>query len=143
MNRSNLTARCGGLIRITTALRTKGGISLQDPGGPFGSYGYNEVGTSKVNESTLGLGTRSFSALSFAVREAAVAAPSDMLCIADAQSAPYKIYLGGTEYAIGSSGFDTLRCQYSAEACAYSTRHEVQRDVLRCARRSRLTSDTV
>ena len=90
----------------------KGGISLQDPGGPFGSYGYNEVGTSKVNESTLGLGTRSFSALSFAVREAAVAAPSDMLCIADAQSAPYKIYLGGTEYAIGSSGFDTLRCQY-------------------------------
>jgi prepilin-type N-terminal cleavage/methylation domain-containing protein/prepilin-type processing-associated H-X9-DG protein len=110
----------------------KGGVSLDDPGGPFGSYGYNEVGTSKDNESTLGLGTRSFSFLSFSVRESAVAAPSDMLCVADCQSVPYKIYLGKNEYPVGSSGFDTLRCVYTPARTPYPDRHGKKYNVAFC-----------
>ncbi len=101
----------------------KGGISLQDPGGPFGSYAYNEVGTSMVNESALGLGTRTFFPFSFSARESAVAAPSDLLCVADCQSLGGKVYLGGVVYPVGSSGLDTLRCFYKPALTPYPERH--------------------
>src|SRR5581483_2402741 len=66
----------------------KGAVSLQDAGGPFGSYAYNEVGTSKDNNSTLGLGTRSYSPGLFSLRESAAAVPIDLLSVADCQPLP-------------------------------------------------------
>jgi len=88
----------------------KGAISLQDPGGPFGSYAYNEVGASSDNDSHQGLGTRSYSASLFSLRESAAAAPSDLLSVADCQALPYKVYQGSTVFAVGTSGLDMLRC---------------------------------
>ena len=101
----------------------KGGISLQDSGGPFGSYGYNEVGTSQVNESVMGLGTRSYAALAFSLRESAAAMPSDLLSVADCQGLPYKVFLSGSDSSVGSSGLDTLRCSTSPARWLYPQRH--------------------
>src|SRR5581483_1174513 len=101
----------------------KGAVSLQDAGGPFGSYAYNEVGTSKDNNSTLGLGTRSYSPGLFSLRESAAAVPSDLLSVADCQPLPYHVYQGRTEYPVGASGLDTLRCVYTPSPGLYLSRH--------------------
>ena len=103
----------------------KGGISLDDPGGPFGSYGYNEVGTAGDSGATLGLGTRSYAASNdvFSLRESAAAAPSDLLSFAESPSVFYKVTLGAVEYRPGTTGFDTLRCVYSPGRWFYPQRH--------------------
>jgi prepilin-type processing-associated H-X9-DG protein len=101
----------------------KGAISIQDAGGPFGSYAYNEVGSSKVTESTQGLGTRSYAAANFSLRESSVPAPSDLLSVADCQSLPYQVFLARAEYPVGISGLDTLRCSCSPARYLYPARH--------------------
>ncbi len=103
----------------------KGGISLRDPGGPFGSYGYNEVGTAEDSGATLGLGTRSYAYSNdvFSLRDAAAAMPSDLLSFADSSSVFYKVFLEQREYAAGTTGFDMLRCYYVPGRWFYPQRH--------------------
>ena len=103
----------------------KGGVSLNDPGGPFGSYGYNELGTSSTSSGTLGLGTSIYASSNdvFSLRESAAAAPSDLLCLAEPAFIPYRVTLAGLQYAPGTTAFDTLRCGYSPRIGLYPLRH--------------------
>jgi prepilin-type N-terminal cleavage/methylation domain-containing protein/prepilin-type processing-associated H-X9-DG protein len=112
----------------------KGAISLQDPGGPFGGYGYNEVGTSGDSGTTLGLGTRTLGSSNyiFSLRESAAAVPSDLLCFAESPSVFYKVFLGGLTYAPGTTGFDVLRCVYSPPKWLYPQRHGKNYNVSFC-----------
>jgi prepilin-type N-terminal cleavage/methylation domain-containing protein/prepilin-type processing-associated H-X9-DG protein len=103
----------------------RGGISIDDPGGPFGGYGYNELGSSKELGATLGLGTRTFASTNdvFSLRETAAVAPSDLLSMADCQCLPYKVILNGITYAAGSTASDSLRCAYISGQWFYPQRH--------------------
>ena len=103
----------------------KGGVSNSDPGGPFGSYGYNAFGAAADASSYLGLGTwtNSPSNFGFSLRDSGVAAPGDMVAMADASFVPYQVSLDRVEYAPGTTGFDVLRCVYSTRQWAYPLRH--------------------
>ena len=103
----------------------KGGVSITDPGGPFGSYGYNGFGAAADASSYLGLGTwtNSPTNFGFSLRESAAAAPSDLLALADSDFVPYKVYLNRSEFAPGTTGFDLLRCGYSTRQWAYPQLH--------------------
>jgi prepilin-type N-terminal cleavage/methylation domain-containing protein/prepilin-type processing-associated H-X9-DG protein len=103
----------------------RGGISLSDPGGPFGSYGYNGFGAAADASSFLGLGTwtNNPSGYGFSLRESAAATPSDLLCIAECPSVHYKVFLDHLTYAPGTTGFDLLKCVYSPGQWWYPQRH--------------------
>jgi len=103
----------------------RGGISLSDPGGPFGSYGYNGFGAAADASGSLGLGTWTNNQASsgFSLREAAAVAPSDLLGFAESPYVPYKVFLNQSTFAVGTTGFDLLRCVYSTAQWFYPQRH--------------------
>jgi prepilin-type processing-associated H-X9-DG protein len=102
----------------------RGGISLSDPGGPFGSYGYNGFGAAADASSFLGLGTwtNNPAGYGFLLRESAAMSPSDLLCIAECPGVHYKVFLDRT-YAPGTTGLDLLKCVYSPGQWLYPQRH--------------------
>jgi prepilin-type processing-associated H-X9-DG protein len=112
----------------------RGGISLSDPGGPFGSYGYNGFGAAADASGFLGLGTLTNNpgVVGFSLRESAAVAPSDLVCVAEGPGLRYKVFLNGLTHAPGTTGLDLLQCVYSPGQWLYPQRHGKSYNVAFC-----------